>query len=372
MNADRQDVIVVGGGQAGLAIGYHLARQGREFAILDAATHPAAAWRNRWDSLKLFTPVRFDSLPGLTFPGDPDAYPGRDDVAEYLTRYASEFDLRVNLDSRVDAIRRSETGYRVELAGRAYEADQVVIATGPFQVPRMPAELAAGLHSDVVQMHSSDYRRPDAMPPGPVLVVGGGNTGAQLATELAQAGHEVHLSIGTRQMPLPQRLFGRDAFRFLDATGLMMKRVDSRLGRRMSEKETLVGSGPRTLRRRYGLVLHGRTVGADGARISFEDGKSIEPSSVIWATGFDVDHSFVDVPEAFDSTGRVAHRRGVTLSPGLYFLGLQWLYTRGSALLGWVQHDAAYLAAQIAERAPAGARKPTPTVEPLNRTGAPS
>src|SRR3954466_2705523 len=135
---DRREVIVVGGGQAGLAIGYLLARQGRRFTILEAADTPAAAWRERWDSLRLFTPVRYDSLPGRAFPGDPDTYPGRDDVVAYITDYARDFELPVEPNSRVRALRRGESGFVVELDDRTYEADNVVVATGPFQVPRVP------------------------------------------------------------------------------------------------------------------------------------------------------------------------------------------------------------------------------------------
>jgi putative flavoprotein involved in K+ transport len=340
----HREVIVIGGGQAGLAIGYYLAQQGRRFTILEAAAVPAAAWRNRWDSLELFTPVRYDSLPGRPFPGEPDSYPGRDEVVEYLTAYAREFELPVELDSRVRSVARAGDRYRVELDDRAYEADQVVVATGPFQVPRIPA-MAGDLHRDVVHFHSGEYRTPAALPPGPVLVVGGGNTGFQIAAELAES-HEVHLSIGSRQMPLPQRIFGRDLFTFLETTGLMAKAVDSRIGRRMKDRDTLIGSRPRTLRRRHGVTLHPRATEASGTTVAFDDGKAMEVSSVIWATGFELDHSWIDVP-VFDEAGRVVHRRGVTQSPGLYFLGLPWLHTRGSALLGWVKDDAQYIAQRI-------------------------
>ena len=172
----HHDVVVVGGGQAGLAIGYLLAQQERRFTILEAADAPAAVWRERWDSLRLFTPVRYDSLPGRAFPGDPDSYPGRDDVVAYLTDYAREFELPVELSSRVRAVRGGERGYLVELDDRSYEADQVVIATGPFQIPRVPG-IAKRLDPAITQFHSSAYRGPQDVPAGPVLVVGGGNTG---------------------------------------------------------------------------------------------------------------------------------------------------------------------------------------------------
>lgn len=344
----RRDVVVVGGGQAGLALGHHLARQGRDFTILEAAGEPAAAWRARWDSLRLFTPARYSALPGLPFPGDPDHYPTRDEVADYLTEYARHFDLPVELDSRVESISTAGGRYVVQLPGREYAADQVVVATGPFQAPFTPP-LAEQLDPRIVQMHSADYRSPADIPAGAVLVVGGGNTGFQIAEELSES-HEVHLAVGSRQTPLPQRILGRDLFTYLDATGLIRKTTESRIGSRMAGRDTLIGSSPRSIRRR-GVRLHGRAVGADGPTLTFADGGRLDPKAVIWATGFRPDHSWIDVP-VLDESGRVEHERGVTRSPGLYFLGLSWQHTRGSALLGWVGDDAEFIAQRIAAHEP--------------------
>jgi putative flavoprotein involved in K+ transport len=286
---EHREVVVIGGGQAGLAIGYFLAQQGRDFTILEAAAEPAAAWRERWDSLKLFTPARYNALPGLPFPGDPNHYPGRDDVVTYLSDYARRFELPVELGSGVRSIRKTGDAYLVELDDRTYEAEQVVVATGPFQVPFVPA-IAERLDAEVVQLHSTEYRAPAAIPEARVLVVGGGNTEFQIAEELSEA-REVHLSIGSRQMPLPQRLLGRDLFWYLDATGLIRKTTASRLGRRMEGRDTLIGSTPRAIRRRHGVKLHGRATDAAGSTVSFGDGTTLEVGTVIWATGFRVDHS---------------------------------------------------------------------------------
>ena len=205
----------------------------------------------------------------------------------------------------------------------------------------MPTELG----QDVFQLHSTRYRAPGELPDGRVLVVGGGNTGFQIAEELS-ATREVHLSIGSRQTPLPQRILDRDLFWYLEKTGAMRKSKDTRIGRRLEGRDTLIGSNPRALRKRHGVRLHPRAVEASGRTIRFSDGSEMDVRAVIWATGFRNDHSWIDAP-IFDDWNRLVHRRGVTDSPGLYFLGLTWQHTRGSALIGWVADDAAYIADQI-------------------------
>jgi len=342
---ERFDVAVVGGGQAGLAIGYFLARQGRRFVILEAADSIGAAWRTRWDSLLLFTPRRYSALAGLAFPGDPDGYPTRDDVIAYLEQYATTFDLPVELDSAVRSVAVADGKFVVELDGRRLEADQVVVATGPFQAPSVPA-LAGELAPEIFQTHSTGYMRPSNVPEGTVLVVGGGNTGYQIAKELS-ATHQVHLAVGTRQKPLPQRVLGRDLFWWLTNTGLIRKTVDSRLGRRLQQRDTLIGSSPRQLRRRYAIDLKPRVVAASGRTIRFADASELDVDAVIWATGYRSEYSWLE-PSVLGPDGRVQHRRGVTEVPGLYFLGLTWQHTRGSALIGWVKDDAEFIAAEIA------------------------
>ena len=360
-NADRPatepgstlDVVVIGAGQAGLAMGYFLARRGLRFVILERADSIGTAWRERWDSLTLFTPRRYNSLPGMPFPGDPDGYPSRDEVIAYLERYAETFDLPIELNSPVRRLTADDGRFVIEVDSRTIEAKQVVIATGPFQTPDVP-EVARRLAPNVFQAHATGYRNPSDVPEGTVLVVGGGNTGFQIAKELS-ATHRVCLSVGSRQMPLPQRLLGRDLFWWLTKTGLLRTTVESRLGRRMRGRDTLIGSSPRQMKRRYGVDLKPRVVDASGRTVRFQDGSEVEVDAVIWATGYRPDYSWIDLP-IFDQDGRVRHRRGVTDVPGLYFLGLTWQHTRGSALLGWVKDDAEFIAERIAERAEAHAR----------------
>jgi putative flavoprotein involved in K+ transport len=357
MESRRYDVAVIGAGQAGLAIGHALAEQQIRFVILDAADSVGSAWRNRWDSLVLFTPRRYDALPGLEFPGDPDGYPSRDEVVAYLEDYVSRFRLPVELSTRVRSLSKDADGFVLDANGTEMRADAVVVATGPFQAPVVP-DIAGGLAADVFQTHSVGYRRPTDLPEGRVLVVGGGNTGFQIAKELAGS-REVHLAIGSRQKPLPQRLLGRDLFWWLTKLGILAKTVDSRIGRRARDRDTLIGSSPRDAKR-HGVVVRPRAVGAHGRTVRFADGSELDVDVVIWATGYRPDHSWIDLPVSGDD-GRLRHRRGVTDVPGLSFLGLSWQHTRGSALLGFVADDAAFIARRLAGDREAGASTdPTP------------
>jgi putative flavoprotein involved in K+ transport len=342
--AEHYEVVVIGAGQAGLAMGYFLSRQKRRFMIVERAESLGSAWRERWDSLTLFTPRRYNSLPDLAFPGDPDGYPGRDEVIDYLGSYASTFDLPVQLSSAVQSIASSDDGFILDLGARTFQADQVVVATGPFEVPSVPP-FAADLAPDVVQMHSTGYRRPSDVPEGTVVVVGGGNTGFQIAKELS-ATHSVHLAIGSRQTPLPQQVLGRDLFWWLTKTGLIKKTVESRIGRRARDRDTLIGSSTRDAKH-HGVTVEPRVVGASERTVTFADASKLDVDAVIWATGYRSDYSWIDVP-VLDKDGRVLHRRGVTVYPGLYFLGLTWQHTRGSALLGWVKDDAEFISERIA------------------------
>jgi putative flavoprotein involved in K+ transport len=346
------DAVVIGGGQAGLAIAWHLKRQGLRFVVLEAGSELGHTWRDRWDSLKLFTPAQYDGLPGMPFPAPADTYPTKDPVADYLQTYVTAFDLPVRLNARATSLTRTDDGFHVRTADDSLQARQVVVATGPFQVPFVPPA-AQGLEPSVIQVHSSGYRNPEALPGGPVLVVGGGNSGFQIAEELA-ATRQVDLSIGERTPMLPQRLAGRDLFWWLTRLGLLRVTVNSRLGRRASRREFIIGTNKRRLRK-VGVRFRPRLVEADGQTVRFADRSTRHGVGVVvWATGYRSDYSWIHIPKAVEN-GRVIHRRGVTEIPGLYFLGLSWQHTRGSALLGFVNQDAAYLADKLTARHRTGA-----------------
>ncbi|MEX2536903.1 MAG: NAD(P)/FAD-dependent oxidoreductase [Trueperaceae bacterium] len=240
---EQLDVIVIGGGQAGLALGYYLKQLGVRFSILDGADEIGAAWRSRWDSLTLFTPSQWARLPGLPFPKPSDSYPSKDEVADYLKRYAEQFELPVDLNSRVVGLKRRDHTFLVQTETAELEATQVVVATGPFQRPLVPA-LGLELDEEVVQLHSSGYRNPHSLPPGEVLVVGAGNSGMQIAEEIA-ASRKVILSQGRTLPIVPRRVLGRSLFWWLEITGLMNVPACSALGRRMSSNdEVVIGASP--------------------------------------------------------------------------------------------------------------------------------
>ncbi len=339
------DVVVVGGSQAGLGMAWYLARQGLRFVVLEAGPEVGHVWRSRWDTLKLFTPAQYDALPGMAFPAPADTYPTKDPVADYLQAYATAFDLPVRLNARVTSLSRSDEGFEVQTVDQTYRARQVVVATGPFQVPFVPP-MASKLDPAVTQVHSADYRTPQVLPDGPVLVVGGGNSGFQIAEELA-ATRTVDLSIATRYPMLPQRFTGRDLFWWLTRLGLLRVTVTSRPGRRMSRRDFVIGTNRRRLEGK-GVRFRPRLVDAEGRTVRFADHSLLENVGVVvWATGYRSDYAWIQIPGVVRE-GHVVHRRGVTEVPGLYFLGLSWQHTRGSALLGFVNDDAAWLADRIA------------------------
>src|SRR6185437_8865717 len=285
------DVIVVGGSQAGLAMAWHLAREQLRFIVLEAAPEIGHTCRSRWDSLTLFTPTQHDALPGMPFPGPPDTYPTKDPVADYLTAYAAAFNLPVRLNARVTELRRTADGFEARTDSGEFRARQVVVATGPFQVPFIPPA-AQRLDGSVTQLHSAGYRNPQALPPGPVLIVGGGNSGFQIAEELATAGRRVDLSIATKLPGLPQRLAGKDLFWWLTRLGALRVTVQSRLGRRMSSRDFVIGSSRRRLQA-AGVRFRPAVAGADGRTVRFADGTSLDAEVVIWATGYRSDYSWI-------------------------------------------------------------------------------
>jgi putative flavoprotein involved in K+ transport len=363
------DVVVIGAGQAGLAVGHHLSARGVRYLLVDAGPEIGYVWRSRWDSLRLFTPAEYDGLPGLPFPAPAGSHPTKDEVADYLQRYAEHFRIPVQLDTCVTRLSHSVGSYSVETSRATPRARQVVVATGPFQRPHVP-DAASGLAADVQQMHSAGYRNPAQFPrDSRVLVVGAANSGLQIAGELA-AHHEVTVAVGTRPQELPQRLLGRDLFFWLTRAGALTRPADSSIGRRMRQRgDIVVGSSTRDLQRRD-VAFRARLVAFAGRTATFDDGSIAEFDAVVWATGYRSDYSWIDLAGVTDGAS-IEHYQGVTHAPGLYVIGLPWLTSRGSALLGFVGRDAARIADRIASKAPQPRIEPGAQHVHDNRSAAP-
>lgn len=353
LRASRGDIVVVGGGQAGLALGRELALRGTDFLIVDAGASPGRSWRARWDSLRLFTPAAYSALPGLPFPGPPEALPTKEQVADYLAAYYAHFALPIRWNAPVRRLARGDPGsgarYAVDTPTEVLTADHVVVATGPFQTPWRPSA-ATQLDESVYQVHAAGYRNPGQLPEGPALVVGSGNSGVQIADEIART-RPTTLACGRRQPYLPQRIAGRSAFWWGTRLRLMTTTRGSVMGRLLRRRgEPLVGNSPSRLRRQ-GVSLTGRVIAAAGDTLHTADGRTHRPRAVVWATGYAPDFSWVDLP-VLDCHGRIRQRDGITELPGLYTLGMVWQRINGSALLGWIGHDAAYLADIIVANPP--------------------
>jgi putative flavoprotein involved in K+ transport len=357
MEPERYETVVVGGGQAGLATGYHLARLGRPFVILDAGQRVGDAWRARWDSLRLFTPARYSGLPGMGFPAAAWHYPTKDEVAEYLETYAARFQLPVRTGVRVDGLTRRGDRYLVTAGERRFEAANVIVASGAYHHPMVPG-FAAELDPGILQLHSSGYRRPAQLREGGALVVGAANSGAEIAVELSGT-HRTWLSgrhpgsEPTRAGSRLDRLLTPPFWYFISE----VVTVDTRIGRKLRPKLMSAGTPLARTRRRdiaaAGIERVPRTVGARDGLPVLEDGRALEVANVVWCTGYRPDLSWIDLPVT-DDDGQPRHDRGVVAGqPGLYFVGLFFQTAVSSALVGGVGRDAEQIVARIAARKPA-------------------
>ena len=353
------DVLVVGAGQAALALGHALRHRPYTFRIVDGNSRIGDSWRHRYDSLTLFTPRAYSALPGLAVPGDPEGYPTKDEIADYLEAYAARFELPVLLETGIASLRRTADRFRATTSdGRVFESRAVVLANGAFQEPAIPP-LAIDLSSEVFQISARDYRRPAQVPGGTVVVVGDGATGRQIAVELART-HRVFLSSGRPRRVSRERLLGKSIFWWMEKTGLLTASRESAVGRRLRSADPFPG---RDLDRkgltRRGVVVVPRLRAAAGDRLTFEDGRQLSPvAAVVWATGYREDTAWVEIPEAKNARRDLVHHRGLTPVPGLYLLGRSWQWTRGSALITGVGDDARFLADHITERLGSGPRAP--------------
>jgi len=353
MESEHIETLVIGGGQAGLSVGYHLARRGRPFVIVDANQRIGDSWRHRWDSLKLFTPARWDGLDGMQFPAPPDSFPTKDAMADYLESYAAHFNLPVRSGVRVGRLHRDGRKYIATTTDRTFVADHVVVAMSSYQRPKVPA-FSAELNQDIVQIHSYDYKHPAQLRDGGVLIVGAGNSGAEIAMDLAPC-HRVSVS-GRDTGEIPFRINGRASHLFL--LRILFRLVFHRIltirtaiGRKARQGTTSKG-GPLIRTRSKNLAAAGvervpRVVGARDGLPLLEDGRVLNVTNVVWCSGFTPGLSWIELP-IFDAQGAPIHDGGVVQSEsGLYFVGLFFLYALSSTMIHGVGRDAERIAGVI-------------------------
>ena len=348
--------IVIGGGQAGLSVGYYLARQGRSFVILDANQRVGDSWRQRWDSLRLFTPAHFDGLAGMKFPAPAFSFPTKDAMGNYLETYARHFQLPIRNGIRVERLTRVGSRYVIEAGAHRFEADHVVVAMSSYQVPRLPG-FATELAPDILQMHSSEYRNPQQLKPGGVLLVGAGNSGAEIAVEVARE-HQTWMS-GRDTGHVPFRIDGLVArlflLRFLFRVVFhRLLTVRTPLGRRarrrmFTQGQSLIRLKPKDLAR-AGVQRMPKMMGVTNGRPTLEDGQILDVTNVIWCTGFGNGLSWIDMP-IFEAGGEPRHQSGIVIGePGLYFVGLHFLHSFSSTMIHGIARDAERIADRIERR----------------------
>jgi putative flavoprotein involved in K+ transport len=372
----RFETVIIGGGQAGLAVGYHLARRGRPFVILDGGERIGDAWRTRWSSLRLFTPARYDGLPGWRFPAPGWSFPTKDEMADYLEAYAARFELPVRTGVRVERLGKEDGSFVIAAGGSRFEAERVVVATGAHRTARVPA-FADELDPGIRQLHSSAYRDPGQLLSGPALVVGAGNSGAEIALELARtrptwlAGRRVD-EVPVRHGSLAAR-FVLPVIRFLGHRILTVRTpVGRRVGPGLAHGATPLIRTKSADLEAAGVERAPRVAGASGGLPVLDDGRVLEPRNVVWCTGFRQDFSWIDLP-VLDGDGEPVHDRGVAAAePGLAFAGLPFQYAVSSDVLPGVGRDARHVARHLARLAATAAGAPRGELTAPGATTAPA
>jgi len=364
---ERYQVVVIGGGQAGLSVGYCLARLGLSFVILDANQRVGDSWRKRWDSLRLFTPAKYDGLIGLPFPGPQDYFPTKDEMADYLESYAKHFNLPVRNNTRVDRVWREGTRYVVDAGDRRFESDHVVVAMATYQAPRVP-EFARTIAPHVVQLHSSEYKNAGQLRLGDVLIVGAGNSGADIAMDVARS-HRVWLS-GRHPGHIPFRMESPIArvilpilFRFVFHRLL----TDANPLGRKARAAAISKGGPLIRVKPDDLIAAGverapRVIGVSDGKPLLAGGRVLDVTNVIWCTGFHPGLSWIDLPgRLYEDDGEPIHERGIVPGePGFYYVGLHFLYSFSSTMIHGVERDAVRIANTIQQRVASAAPERVP------------
>lgn len=338
--------IVIGGGQAGLSMGYYLQQYNKNFLILEKEMHVGKVWRNRYDSLTLFTPRLYSSLPGFQLEGDSHGLPSKDEVANYLETYAGKFKLPIQFGTEVLKVTHNNDVFLIDTNKGTFTARNIVIATGPFHQKYIP-EFAQKVSKDVTQLHSSEYKNPSQLKSGNVLIVGGGNSGAQIAVELSET-KNTFLSVSQKLRYFPLTIGRKSIFWWFDKLGILKATNTSVLGKKVQQNDNpIFGYDLKEAIKKWKVTLKERAVDIKEDHVLFKDNTKLQVDNIIWATGFKSDYSWIETENLYDSHGKIKHNRGLTAVKGLYFLGLPWQHKRGSALLQGVGEDAEYIMNQI-------------------------
>lgn len=336
------DTIVIGAGQAGLSIAYYLKQFNHNYILLDQGREVGESWKRRYESLILFTPRKYNALPGMSFEGKEHGFPAKNEVVSYLQKYVNRFEIPIHFRTEVLSVAKVQGNFFIKTSKGEYQAENIVIATGPFQKPHIP-DLPAAIPATINQLHSSQYRNASQLLDGNVLVVGGGNSGAQIAVELSKD-KETYLAVSKRLRYVPLVLMRKSIFWWFDQLGILKASNHSLVGRMIQKGgDPIFGFELKKAIQKKEVEVKKRVIGVNKNHILFEDDTMLKVTNLIWATGFKSDYHWLQIDGILDKAGNVKHNRGVTKTKGLYFIGLPWQYRRGSALLQGVGHDAKHI-----------------------------
>ncbi|WP_299888300.1 NAD(P)/FAD-dependent oxidoreductase [uncultured Lacinutrix sp.] len=345
-----KDFIIIGAGQSGLSIAYYLTQQKKDFVILDANEEVGAPWLKRWDSLKLFTPSEFNHLPGMSFPHKKGHYANKYEVADYLKSYVSKFKIPVNFNQKIIALKKEGDHFILKSKDQTFKTKNVVVSTGPFHTPYTPS-CHEKISGSVYQIHSEHYKNPNQLQKGDTLVVGAGDSGVQILKEISETNRTVYFSGTTNIATLPQEILGKTLWWWFKKIGFLSANKHSFIGKKIrTGRQPVIGTNVKKLLNKQNVVCVGRTLNANENELVFENKTTSSIKNIIWATGFKPNFNWIE-NEQLDSNNYPKNYRGVSNTKGLYYLGLPWLHTRGSATLGGVKKDAKYLSNYIKKQA---------------------
>lgn len=348
MSEKRYEVIIIGAGQAGIAMSYQLKQKGIEnHLMIDAQKRIGDSWRYRYKSLVLFTPKSYSALPGLKMKGHPNSYPTKNEMADYLEGYVENFDLPHRMNTMVTRIKKENGNFMIYTEGEKLQSRKVIIASGAFQKPFIPS-IIKNMDNTLTQLHSSLYIEPSDLRNGSVLVVGGGNSGAQIAVELSTEKEEVVLAMSHKPKFLPLGILGRSIFYWLEKLQLLYAGTDTVRGRLFQKRnDPIFGMDLKRAIKEQRVKVKPRVTEVTGDQVTFSDGSTMKVNNIIWATGFNPSYEMIQIDGAVDNRGKPIQNKGLSPIDGLYYIGLPWQYCRGSALVCGVGKDARFLVDEI-------------------------